>query len=314
MPISDELKGEAQAFDERILERVRSGHIPDLRRVEPCDWFYNNPWRRPYLVKMDAGRAFQFALSHARGPRVLDVGCGPGHMALELARNGFHVVGIDVSTASLEVAARVLAENPFREGFGSLRYVNDDFLSWETMPESFEMVCFFGNLHHCESPEAVLDKVSRILTRGGRVIVEEPARDWLTAANGATIALIRLLLGLQNRWYEPRSLPTTEGELRDYITACLTEMQEGKDIDEAKQSPHDNACGAEQMLAALRSRFQELECRAVDGFLQRVVGGVRDASEEEARRIAEFLDLYDRVAVGLGVIRPGKLFWAGEKR
>ncbi len=51
--LSDELKGEARAFDERIAERVRHGHIPDLRRVEPCDWFFNNPWRRPYLASLN---------------------------------------------------------------------------------------------------------------------------------------------------------------------------------------------------------------------------------------------------------------------
>jgi SAM-dependent methyltransferase len=37
------------------------------------------------------------ALSLSPGARVLDVGCGPGRHALELARRGFEVVGVDIS-------------------------------------------------------------------------------------------------------------------------------------------------------------------------------------------------------------------------
>lgn len=313
MAISEDLKDEAQHFDERVVERLRHGHIPDLRRVEPCDWFYNNPWRRPYLVDMDAGRAFRFALQHARPPRVLDVGCGLGFMSLELARHGFHVVGIDISAHSLELARRLLEENPYREGFGSLRYVHDDFLEWDAPPESFDTVSFFGNLHHMKEPERVLDKVAALLVPGGRVTVEEPAHEWFAQTNGAAVALIRVLLGLRGMWYEPVPMPKTEPQLREYITDCFVELREGKDKAEAYQSPHNNASTGEQILSGLRARFKELECRRVDGYIQRVIGGVRGQSEEETRRLAEFLDLFDQVAVKIGLIQPGKLFWAGEK-
>ena len=313
MAISEDLKDEAQHFDKRVVERLRSGHIPDLRRVEPCDWFYNNTWRRPYLVDMDAARAFRFALKHARPPRVLDVGCGLGFMSLEFARHGFHVVGLDISPDSLKLAQRLLEENPYREGFGSLRYVYDDFLEWDAPPGSFETVSFFGNLHHMKEPERVLDKVAMLLVPGGRVVVDEPAHEWFAQANGATVALIRVLLGLRGMWYEPVVLPNTEPQLREYITDCFVELREGKDKAEAYQSPHNNASTGEEILTGLRARFRELECRRVDGFIQRVIGGVRGQSEEETRRLAEFLDLFDQVAVETGLIQPGKLFWAGEK-
>lgn len=313
MAISEEDKAEASAFSRRIEERIRHGHLPDLRRVQPCDYFFNNPWRRPYLVDMDCGRRFRFALSHARHGRLLDVGCGPGHMSLEFARNGFHVTGLDISSQCLEVAQKVLADNPFREGFGSLAYINDEFLSWEAPEGSFETICFFGSLHHFEEPESVLDKAFKLLGPAGRILVLEPARDWITNSSGAVVSLIRLLLGIQNMWYEPLPLPRREAQLREHIDGCLAELREGKDKDERKQSPHDNACAAERMLKGLRARFQEKECRLLHGIMERVMGGVRGRTEEESRRIAEFLDMFGKVATEIGLIKPGEFCWAGEK-
>jgi len=50
------------------------------------------------------------------GMRVLDVGCGPGRHALELARRGIEVVGIDISQTFVDLASEA-AQN---EGVASL--------------------------------------------------------------------------------------------------------------------------------------------------------------------------------------------------
>lgn len=313
MAISEELKAESRAFDERIDERVRHGHLPDLRRVQPCDWFFNNPWRRPYLVDMDCGHAFRFALAYARQGRLLEVGCGPGHMSLEFARNGFHVVGLDVSARCLAIAEQLRDSNPFQEAFGSLLYIHDDFLSWESARESFDTVCFFGSLHHQAETGRVLDKASQLLRSGGRLLVLEPARDWIAESNGAVVALIRLLLSFQNLWYERLPMPMSKEELETYVADCLDELRTGRDKGEGDQSPHDNASVAEEMLASLRTRFQELQCLRVNSFLQRVVGGVRGVSEEQTQRIAEFLDVFDKFAVQIRLTQPGEFYWAGQK-
>lgn len=311
--LSDDLKAEARSFDERIAERVRNGHIPDLRRVEPCDWFFNNPWRRPYLVEMDFGRAFQFALGHARRDQLLEIGSGVGHMSLEFARHGFHVTGLEIAAGCIGVAERLVAENPFRDDFGSVRYVNDDFLSWDAGEARFDTICFFGSLHHFADVDRVIARVWEMLKPGGRVCVLEPARDWTRDSNGAMIALIRLLLGARGGWYEPEPLPQTEDEFRKQIRVCLNELRDGHDVAEGEQSPHDNSSAAEDMLASLRSRFQEIECRRINGFLQRIIGGVRGETEDETRRLATFLDVVDKVSLQIGMIQPAEMYWAGQK-
>lgn len=47
------LAQEARAFDCQIEERIANGHVPYLRLTMPCDYFYNNSWRRPEFVKLD---------------------------------------------------------------------------------------------------------------------------------------------------------------------------------------------------------------------------------------------------------------------
>lgn len=302
---------EAKAFDRRIYERVRHGHLPDLRRVQPCDWFYNNPWRRPYLVSMVFGRYFRFALRHTIGKTLLEVGSGPGHMSLEFAREGFHVLGIDVSPASVEVARQVAAENPFQDGFGSLEYVVADFLAW-TPTQTFDNICFFGTLHHFDRLADVLAKVNDLLNPNGRLIVIEPARDWLTLKDAAIIALIRWLLAWHSSWYEKLPLPASEAEIDAYVHECLREYQEARDRNEPKQSPDDNASFATEMLSALRSRFEQIAFEPGFSFFPRIGGGVRGRTEDEAQKLSEFLCLFDQYAVTAGLMNPGGFLWAGQ--
>lgn len=302
---------EGEAFDRRIYERAQHGHLPDLRRVQPCDWFYNNPWRRPYLVDMVFGRSFRFALQHVVGKTLLEVGSGPGHKSLEFAREGFHVIGIDLSSASVQFARQVAAENPFRDGFGSLEYVITDFLTWQP-PHNFDNACFFGTLHHFNRLAEVLNKVSNLLNPGGRLIVCEPARDWHTLKDATIIALIRWLLAAHGSWYESLPLPTSKEEVEQYVRECLREYQEARDRNEPTQSPHDNANFATEMLAALRSRFEEIAIEPVSAFFPRMGGGVRAKSEGEARRLSQFLYLFDQYAVATGLMNPGAFLWAGQ--
>ncbi len=75
------------------------------------------------LAACVAGTRRATELRHVRG-RVLDVGCGPGRVALELRHRGHEVVGIDTSEGSIAVARkRGLSARPRPGARGSRRPV-----------------------------------------------------------------------------------------------------------------------------------------------------------------------------------------------
>jgi len=52
MNYQDLIVQEKQAFDRQVEERLKHGYVPDLRRLNKVDWFYNNVWRDPEFVKI----------------------------------------------------------------------------------------------------------------------------------------------------------------------------------------------------------------------------------------------------------------------
>lgn len=306
---------EAQAFDQRSRERMAAGLIPDLRRAQPCDWFYNNPWRRPEYAEMIFGDYLGFALDHLPAPpaRVLEVGCGLGYMTLELARNGYRVTGLDLSPDSIELAKATAETNPYRDGFGSLEYVCADFMDWSPN-ERFDAVCFFLTLHHFEDVDGVVAKIATFLAPGGHIVIAEPARDWLRPGDAAVAVLVRVLLSMSGGWFEPKATPGDRAELEAMVADCLREYREARDAAEGAQSPHDNSSFATTMLDVVRARFDETGYRASYSLLPRLVGGVRAPSESETVARARFLELIDRYLVESGVLSPGAFCFAGRLR
>ena len=68
------------------------------------------------------------------GAKIADFGCGPGLYTTRLARKGADVTGIDFSMRSIEYARKTARE----EGL-TVRYVNEDYLEYET-DERFDLV------------------------------------------------------------------------------------------------------------------------------------------------------------------------------
>jgi SAM-dependent methyltransferase len=118
--------------------------------------------------------------------RVLEVGCGDGRVAVELARRGLEMTALDVSLAGLCEEARAGAGVVFHE---------QDVLDHRGGP--YDAVVFTRSLHHIADPVLALSRVRGCVVAGGLLLAEEfdvEAPDEPTAAwyfGGAEDALAR---------------------------------------------------------------------------------------------------------------------------
>ncbi|MBN1933234.1 MAG: class I SAM-dependent methyltransferase [Anaerolineae bacterium] len=108
--------------------------------------------------------------------KVLDIGTGPGFVAIQVAQRlpeSVRVTGLDLSAAMLAVAA----ENARRAGLnGRVSWREGNAKAMPFADGEFDFVVSSGSLHHWEDPLAVLNEIARVLKPGGRCIVRDSKR------------------------------------------------------------------------------------------------------------------------------------------
>lgn len=119
--------------------------------------------------------------------RVLDVGCGPGHVALLLAtlEPDVEVVGVDLSLNMLRIAEehRAVSAHAAR-----VRFERGDAKGLPYADASFDAVCSNTILHHIPDPVPFLRECGRVLKPGGALLVRDLFRP---ASAQAALALVR---------------------------------------------------------------------------------------------------------------------------
>jgi SAM-dependent methyltransferase len=138
-------------------------------------------WWRPALGRVAKGvmgpgmadehRIARLLLGISPGDGVLDVACGTGNFTREFARgvgpDGL-AVGIDVSESML---TRAVGDTQVAGMSDRAAFVRGDASELPFLDSSFDAVCCFAALHLFADPMRALDRMTAVLTPGGRIAI-----------------------------------------------------------------------------------------------------------------------------------------------
>lgn len=129
------------------------------------------------------------------GERILDLGCGTGHLTNDLAAGGATVVGVDRSPDMISAARSV---------YPDIEFVVMDALHLE-FNEPFDAVFSNAALHWMPRAEAVAASIVRVLKPGGRFVAEFGGKGNIKAILAGLREAIHAVTGrvVVNPWYFP---------------------------------------------------------------------------------------------------------------
>lgn len=139
-----------------------------------ADWYAKN-------TAADAGRFRDTAEAVAQrvspGARILEVAPGPGYLAIELARLGYEVVGLDISKSFVQIATRNAAEAGV-----AVRFERGDAAHMPFPDASFDFVVCTAAFKNFSNPASALEEAHRVLKPGGSASIIDLRKDASLAA------------------------------------------------------------------------------------------------------------------------------------
>ncbi len=167
--------------------------MKDKAKTEWDAGLYNS--KHDFVWKYGAGVV---ALLDAKaGERILDLGCGTGHLTAQIADSGAAVTGVDRSAEMVAAA---------RSAYPNLKFEISDarHLSFR---EEFDAVFSNATLHWIQEPELVLQGIYRALRPGGRFVAEMGGKKNIGAMQAAfdrvLVELGAAKPGEVQPWYYP---------------------------------------------------------------------------------------------------------------
>jgi SAM-dependent methyltransferase len=181
------------------------GFLPDLRRLDSWPDLHDSLWRSPALVRLTYSELARLVetLVGPRPRRVLYVGPGLGYIALELARQGHDVTGVDIDQEAVALATRAAASDPERRQRGKLDYQVGEFPADDGSNGPYDTVLFCRVLHHMNDAGRAVARAADLLQGDGTMVCVDFAHDRFGTADAHWMARSQEWLSRSGWWPRP---------------------------------------------------------------------------------------------------------------
>ncbi len=149
------------------------------------EWFENEAFWRNYGPIMFDSQRWAEAPAVAddvcriaglsKGARILDAGCGPGRISLELALRGLDVTGVDIIQSELDAAKESAEDENVK-----INYIKADLRSYTTETKFDAAVSLYTSFGYCDTIEEdmqILRHIAGAVKDDGWFILESTSRE-----------------------------------------------------------------------------------------------------------------------------------------
>jgi ubiquinone/menaquinone biosynthesis C-methylase UbiE len=183
------------------------------------------------------------------GAKVLEVAPGPGYFAIEMARLGFEVTGLDISRTFVQIGTQAA-----REAGVSVDFRQGDAAVMPFEAESFDLIVCQAAFKNFMHPASALDEMHRVLRSGGTAVIQDMHRDashadieqevqkmrlgwWSTFSTKATLEMLR------RRAYSPARFERLAAA-SPFMTCEISTEGIGLEVRLTKQGSNSNGHGS----------------------------------------------------------------------
>jgi ubiquinone/menaquinone biosynthesis C-methylase UbiE len=183
------------------------------------------------------------------GAKVLEVAPGPGYFAIEMARLGFEVTGLDISRTFVQIGTQAA-----REAGVSVDFRQGDAAVMPFEAESFDLIVCQAAFKNFMHPASALDEMYRVLRSGGTAVIQDMHSDashadieqevqkmrlgwWSTFSTKATLEMLR------RRAYSPARFERLAAA-SPFMTCEISTEGIGLEVRLTKQGSNSNGHGS----------------------------------------------------------------------
>ena len=145
-----------------------------MRKNKELETFYQSVYLKgekkhftPFVTKGTTSTEAKEVIKEMKwkGKRVLDVGCGTGNFAREVAKkDAKYVLGIDYADEAIKIAEKNNKEK-------NLKFKKLDVIK---LDEKFDIIVSIGTIEHMDNPIKIIKKLKSCLNKNGKIILTTP--------------------------------------------------------------------------------------------------------------------------------------------